>query len=185
MVPIAIVGIVAVWFLFLVIWATRYVKGGPNKVLIVSGRKIQLPDGNTAGYRFVKGGGTFVFPILEQLETLSLEVVTLEFNRLKVRAAKGAAMSVDGVVQFKINGDYRSIAAAAEQLLSKSEQEIKSIVQIVLEKHLGPAAGSSTAQELDQSLGSFAGRVQEAATPDLNAMGIGIVSLTLREVRSA
>ena len=45
---IAVVGIVVVVFLFIIVWASRYTKVGPNQVLIVSGRQHRFtdPDGN-------------------------------------------------------------------------------------------------------------------------------------------
>ena len=49
-----------VTIVFMVIALSRYVKVGPNQVLIVSGRKVQLPDGRCVGFRLVKGGGSFV-----------------------------------------------------------------------------------------------------------------------------
>ena len=42
------------------IMLSRCVKVGPDQVLIVSGRKVQLPAGRCVGFRLVKGGGTFV-----------------------------------------------------------------------------------------------------------------------------
>ena len=53
------VGIVVVFFLFIMLWASRYTKVGPNEVLIVSGRKNTYidPDGSAhgRGFRIVKG----------------------------------------------------------------------------------------------------------------------------------
>src|ERR1039457_7475944 len=55
------IAFVVVWiFAAIAIWLSRYTKVGPNQVLIVSGRKVQLPDGRFIGFRIVKGGGTFV-----------------------------------------------------------------------------------------------------------------------------
>ena len=181
MASIAIMIIVV--FLFMAMWATRYVKGSPNKVLIVSGRKIRLPDGTFRGYRIVKGGGTFVLPILEKVDVLSLDVMTLEFNRARMRNAKGVTLIVDGAGQFKINGDDLSIATAAEQLLGKSEDEIKTLVRLVLEKHFGAVAGSSGAEDLSRDLDGYANRIQTAAGADLGKMGISLVSLLIREIR--
>jgi uncharacterized membrane protein YqiK len=75
LIPIlAAAAIVFVTLVFMAIALSRYVKVGPNQVLIVSGRKVQLPDGRCVGFRMVKGGGTFVFPIIERADVLSLEV---------------------------------------------------------------------------------------------------------------
>ncbi|MCS7337857.1 MAG: hypothetical protein NZ739_06415, partial [Verrucomicrobiae bacterium] len=71
------VAIVIVFFLLAGIWASRYVKVGPNEVLVISGRKRKVvdPDGTvrTVGYRIVKGGGAFVWPVFEKVDVLKLE----------------------------------------------------------------------------------------------------------------
>src|SRR6266568_2070891 len=102
---IVVVGIVLYIFVFAAIWASRYVKVGPNQVLIVSGRQRQLPDGTRVGFRLVKGGGTFVFPVVEKVDVLSLEVFSIEMPKLKARAAKGVTVETDCVAQVKIKGD--------------------------------------------------------------------------------
>src|SRR5438046_1105558 len=101
---IAAAAMVLVMFVFIAIWVSRYVKVGPNQVLIVSGRKVQLPDGRIVGFRIVKGGGTFVFPFVEKAEVLSLEVFSIDMPKSKVRAAKDESAEVDCVAQIKIKG---------------------------------------------------------------------------------
>ena len=67
---IAIGGLLVVIFLFTIVWASLYTKVGPNEVLIVSGRQHRVigPDGKVAvrGFRVVKGGGTFIIPVVEK-----------------------------------------------------------------------------------------------------------------------
>jgi flotillin len=60
-----VAAMVLVTLLFAAVWASRYVKVGPNRVLIVSSRLHQLPDGTRRGFRIVRGGGTFVIPVIE------------------------------------------------------------------------------------------------------------------------
>src|SRR2546422_3193816 len=129
---IVVVGIV-LYLLFAFIWTSRYVKVGPNQVLIISGRQRQLPDGTRVGFRLLKGGGTFVFPVVEKVDVLSLEVFSVEMPKSKARAAKGVSVETDCVAQVKINGDDASIIAATEHFLSKSEGEMKNIVRPILE----------------------------------------------------
>jgi flotillin len=78
---VAIVGIILVVFINLAIWVSRYTKVGPNQVLIVSGRQNRYVDSDgsvrTIGFRVVKGGGTFVWPVIEKVDALSLEVLTV------------------------------------------------------------------------------------------------------------
>ena len=179
----AVAGVILWVFVFAGIWASRYAKVGPNQVLIVSGRKYQLPDGMSVGFRIVKGGGTFVFPVIEKLDVLSLEVLTIEVPKCKVPTAKGAPAVVDCIAQVKIRGDDVSIYAAIEHFLSKKEEEIKQIVWLVLEKHLRSVCGNLSVEEIGQSLAACAAKVEAAASTDLGNMGVGIVSFTIRDVR--
>ncbi len=184
MIIVAVVGIVLVYIFFGAIWASRYTKVGPNQVLIVSGRQRLLPDGTRVGFRCVKGGGTFVMPVIEKADVLSLEVFTVDMPRSRIRTADGAALEADCAAQVKIKSDDASIVAAAEHFLSKKPEEIKSVVRPVLEKHLRAALGGSNLAAMQQKVDACAEQVQSAAAAELGKMGLGFVSFTIREVRA-
>ena len=183
----AIVGIVIVIFVFGLVWASRYTKVGPNEVLVVSGRQYRVtdPDGKTAvrGFRIVKGGGTFVIPVLEKVDILSLELLTIDVQTPEVYTSKGVPVKVDGVAQIKVKGDDISIATASEQFLSKRVEEIKNIAMQTLEGHLRAILGTMTVEEIYQNRDAFAAKVQEVAAGDMANMGLGIVSFTIRDIR--
>jgi flotillin len=171
---------VVVTIIFTAIWASRYVKVGPNRVLIVSGRVYQMPDGTRRNFRIVKGGGTFVFPVIEKAQALSLEVLAIEMPKWRARAANGASLEADCLAQVKIKGDDASIAAAAEHFLSKNEEEMKKLVRPILEKHLHAIVGTSSIEETGRDLEACAARVPAAASEDLGNLGLGLVSFTMR-----
>jgi flotillin len=183
LVIIAAVAVVLVFFVYVGIWASRFVKVGLNQVLVVSGRKVRLPDGRCVGYRIVKGGGTFVFPVVERADVLSLEVISLEVFKSKAQTAGGQAVQADCVVQVKINSDDVSLVAAMEHFLSKSQTEIASIVRPILEKHLSSVLASSSLEAATQNPATCAALVETAATKDLGQMGLSIVSFSIRNVR--
>jgi flotillin len=178
---IAMVGVVLVVIVFAAIWVSRYVKVGPNRVLIVSGRQHLLPDGTRRGFRIVRSGGTFVVPVIEKADVLSLEVLGIEMPKLRVRTA-GEPVEVDCLAQVKIKGDEASILAAAEHFLSKNEGEMKNIVKPVLERHLRTVLGNLGGQETGRDPEACAAKVEAAASPDLGKMGLGIVSFTIQSV---
>src|SRR5258706_10068792 len=184
---VGFVGIVFVFFVFLAFGAGRYTKVGPNQVLVVSGRKHSYrdPDGTvqSRGFRIKKGGGTFVIPIMEKVDILSLELMTIDVQTPEVYTSKGVPVKVDGVAQIKVKGDDISIATAAEQFLSKSTDEIKSVAMQTLEGHLRAILGTMTVEEIYQNRDAFASKVQEVAAGDMANMGLGIVSFTIRDIR--
>ncbi|MCI0535355.1 MAG: flotillin family protein [Verrucomicrobiales bacterium] len=189
LVALAIGGIVVVIFLFGLVWASRYTKVGPNEVLVVSGRKYKQidPDGaaHMRGFRIVKGGGTFVMPVVEKVDILSLELLTIDVQTPEVYTSKGVPVKVDGVAQIKVKGDDISIATAAEQFLSKGTDEIKNIAMQTLEGHLRAILGTMTVEEIYQNRDAFASKVQEVAAGDMANMGLGIVSFTIRDIRDS
>ncbi len=112
--------VVFVVFLLFIMVMSRYVKVAPNQILVVSGRRRRLPDGTVVGFRVVKGGGTFVYPVLEKADVLSLDVLSVEIPRIKARTANGNSVEVDGMAQIKINGDDASIVPAMEFFWARS-----------------------------------------------------------------
>src|SRR5260370_7145319 len=90
------------------------------------------------GFRVVKGGGSFIIPMIEKVDLLSLELLTIDVQTPEVYTSKGVPVKVDGVAQIKVKGDDISIATAAEQFLSKKTEDIKNIPSQTLEPHSRP-----------------------------------------------
>src|SRR5215467_6505865 len=190
--PWVVVGVAAVlfvFFMFVGIWASRYTKVGPNQVLVISGRKHRItePDGTgrDVGFRVVKGGGVFVWPVYEKVDILSLELLTIDVQTPEVYTSKGVPVKVDGVAQIKVKGDDVSIRTAAEQFLGKAQDEVRNIATQTLEGHLRAILGTMTVEEIYQNRDAFASKVQEVAAGDMANMGLGIVSFTIRDIRDS
>jgi flotillin len=176
--------LVAMVFIFLIIYAARYVKVGPNEVLIVSGRKHTVREtGKVVGFRIVQGGGTFVWPVFEKAETLSLELMTIDVKTPSVYAISGVPVRVDGVAQIKVKGERTAIATAAEQFLSKSPTEVMQVAHQTLEGHLRAIIGKLTVEELYRDRDKFAQNVQSESATDFANMGLQIVSFTIKEIQ--
>lgn len=187
-VAIAILAVAFVTLAVAWVFAGRYIKVGPNEVLVISGRRRHLKDplsGETVvrNFRAVKGGGTFIVPVLERVDRLSLELMTIEVITPKVYTLRGVAVTVDGVSQVKVRGDDVSIGTAAEQFLSKTAVEIKKVALQTLEGHLRAILGTMTVEEVYRDRDAFAQRVQEVAAGDMANMGLQIISFTIRDIR--
>jgi len=185
---VAIVGVIFVTGVFLGFYSSRYKKVGPNEVLVISGRRHAAidpvtGDKTTRNFRIVKGGGAFIWPVLERVDDLSLEIMTIDVITPKVYTIQGVPITVDGVAQVKIRGDDVSIATASEQVLSKSQDEIRNVALQTLEGHLRAILGTLTVEEVYKDRDAFAARVQDVAAGDLANMGLSIVSFTIKDIR--
>ena len=181
-----VIVVLGAMFAAILLYASRYKKVGPNEVLVISGRRHRalLPSGETVevGYRICKGGGAFIWPILEKYDLLSLELITLDVRTPEVYTIAGVPLIVDGVAQVKVRSDDVSIGTAAEQFLSKGPSEILNIARMTLEGHLRGILGTLTVEEVYKDRESFSQRVQQMAATDMAHMGLQIVSFTLKEI---
>jgi flotillin len=169
------------------VYKSLYKKVGPNEVLIISGGHGQVitddkGERTRLGFRIVKGGGSFVNPIKERMETISLELITLDIVTPEFYTKMGVPIKVDGVAQIKVKGDDISIRTAAEQFLNKSREEIKNIAYQTVAGHLRAILGTLTVEEVYAAHETFAQKVAEVSAGDLSNMGLEIISFTIREI---
>ena len=186
----ALIGIFGLLFVFLIlamVYSSRYKKVGPNEVLIISGRGTAVMDATTGktyrrSFRIVRGGGTFIWPVLERVDHLSLELMTIEVVTPNVYTLQGVPVTVDGVAQVKVGSDDVSMVTASEQFLSKSTVEIQNVALQTLEGHLRAIVGTMTVEEIYKDRDKFAQRVQEVSSLDMKNMGLVIVSFTIKNI---
>jgi flotillin len=163
-------------------FSKNYIKVPPNAVAIFSGRKHKLPDNGVVGYRMVRGGAAFRWPLLEQVDYLSLNVFTIPLEIKRAYTLKGVPISVKAVANVKIKGDDMSLAAAAERFLGMTHDTIQKVIFQTLEGHLRSILGTLTVEEVNSDRASFAQKLTSEAALDLERMGIGVDVLTIQDI---
>jgi flotillin len=187
---IAVFGIFFVAIGFLIVYVSRVKKVGPNEVLVISGRKHVRINPLTGkeeevSYRVVTGGRSFIYPVLERVDDLSLELMTIEVTTADVYTLEGVPVTVDGVAQVKIGSDEISIGTAAERFLSKSRSEIEHVAHETLAGHLRAILGALTVEQIYKEREAFAQQVQEVSTDDMGNMGLSIDSFVIKDIQDA
>jgi flotillin len=171
-------------FALIAVYASRVQKVGPNEVLVISGRQRRNPDtGEIEPYKIVKGGRSFIWPILERVDRISLEIMTIEVTTEDVYSKQGVAITLEGVAQIKVASDNVSIRTAAERFLSKTRAEIINVAHETLAGHLRGIVGTLTVEEIYSERDKFAQSVQEVSAGDLANMGLGIDTFVIKDVR--
>lgn len=187
LVVIVVGGLLVMVVIFFVMMANRYVKVGPNEALVVSGfGRTEVDQAGRRlreGFKIVRGGGTFVWPIFQRAEVLSLEVMTIDVKTPEVQSVTGMPVIVEGVAQIKVKGDDMSIKTAAEFFLSKTQSEIMNVALQTLEGHLRAIIGRLTVEELFREREKFSQEVQKISGTDFTNMGLEVVSLTVKEIK--
>ncbi len=169
-------GLMVLAILFLMSMLARlYRKAGPHEALIVYGFR---------GTRVIQGHGTVIFPMVENCKGLSLELMSFDVApQQDLYTKQGVAVTVEAVAQIKVKSDRESILTAAEQFLTKSDQERESLIRLVMEGHLRGIIGQLTVEEIVKQPEMVGDRMRGTCADDMNKMGLEVISFTIKEVR--
>ncbi len=174
--------------LIVLLFAKQYRKVGPNEILIISGGKKRsriAADGTKSkiGYRYRVGGGTFVFPFFETVDTLPVEVLTLNIRTPEVLTNGGVPLMADAVAQIKIDSSEHAIHIAAEQFLGIGKEGIREVAESILEGEMRAVIGTMTVEEIYKGRHEFSKLVNQAAQTDFSSMGLVLMSFALKDIR--
>src|SRR6202163_3127546 len=172
---VGVVAIVVVVIVLLQIVGRLLRKVGPNQALIVYG---------AGGTRVITGGSHFVVPLYERWQELSLELMSFDVAPPQdLYTTQGVAVNVEAVTQIKVRSDAESVRTAAEQFLSKTQADRDNLIRLVMEGHLRGIVGQLTVEELVKDPESVGGKMLRTVTPDMEKMGLEVISFTIKDVR--
>jgi flotillin len=181
-IPLVVVLVVLALILAMALFSRNYIKVAPNAVAILSGRKHRLADNRVIGYRMIRGGAAFRWPLLEQVDYLWLNVFTIPLEIKRAYTLQGVPISVKAVANVKIKSDDISLSAAAERFLKMPPEQIQRVIFQTLEGHLRAILGTLTVEEVNSDRQSFAQKLTTESSADLERMGIGVDVLTIQEI---
>jgi flotillin len=171
-------GIVLLFVLSLIvlrIYASLLRKVGPNQALIVYGR---------GGTRIVTGRAILVIPLFNHAQEFSLELMSFDVAPTQVLyTTQGVAVNVEAVTQIKVRSDEQSVKTAAEQFLSKHQEDRENLIRLVMEGHLRGIVGQLTVEDLIKDPESVGTKMLRTVTPDMEKMGLEVISFTIKDVR--
>jgi hypothetical protein len=164
----------------------------PNRALVLYGgsRSRAGTSGNRSVElrqpRIVVGGGVFVPPWRHGSESLSLTPVDAEARvLLGVPGADGEDIGweVHLTVQVKIPAEPRMLAVAAENLLGRSEAEIRVLVIREVEAIAPAVVYRELSNKGEPSWDHLAAEIQAAVAPELVALGLEVRTLSVTQLR--
>lgn len=165
-------GVIGVIILLIIIM-TGYVKASTDEMIIISGYKKQP--------RYITGRATIKIPFFERKDRLTLQVVKIDVKTEKpVPTNEFIDVSVDSVVVAKISDEPELVKLASQNFLNKDENYIMNMVMDVLEGNIREIIGTMTLRDMISDRQAFADKVEKNAVPDMQKMGIEIVSFNVQ-----
>jgi flotillin len=176
-------GITFVGFLFLLIFIKKLlIICHPNEIVILSGRKRQLPDGSYVGYRIIRGGRALRIPIIEKAARMSLEVIPIELHVSNCYSKGGIPLTVNAIANIKIDSKEPTLGNSVERFLGMKREEILQIAKDTLEGNLRGVLASLTPEEVNEDRLKFAHTLIDEAEDDLKQLGLQLDTLKIQNV---
>src|SRR5436309_4471729 len=173
---VVVVAVVVV-FILIQTYGRLLRKVGPNQALIVYG---------AGGTKIITGGSKLVIPLTQRADVFPLELMSFDVApRQDLYTSQGVAVNVEAVTQIKVRSDEESITTAAEQFLSKSQQDRENLIRLVMEGHLRGIVGQLTVEELVKDPENVGSKMLKTVTPDMDKMGLEVISFTIKDVRDS
>ncbi|MBR2928086.1 MAG: flotillin family protein [Oscillospiraceae bacterium] len=158
--------------LLVVLVLVGYVKAPPDTAYMISGfRKPRILIGK-AGIRI---------PVLERLDKLSLKMFSVDVKTTDyVPNAEYINVKVDATVKIRIGQSEEMMSLASKFFLNEGEDMIIRRVQDTLEGNMREIVGQMRLEEMVTDRKAFGERVQENAFPDLQKMGLEMISFNVQ-----
>ena len=165
-IPIAI-GVI----LLLLIIITGYIKAPPDTAYIISGLRRKI----------IIGKASIRIPFFERVDKLKLQLIAVDVKTSSaVPTADYININVDANVNVKVSSDPQLIKLGAENFLNKDTAYVAKVAREVLEGNMREIVGQMSLEAMVNDRKAFAEKVQENAAPDLNRMGLEIVSFNVQ-----
>lgn len=183
---LVLISIICVIVALIALLGMCYRKVGPNQVLIITGGLlngpylVNVPETNTK-VKVVKGGGTWVWPIIQQAEVESLDTFTIDVEVQNVMTKDAVKVNAKANVVLRVGGDKKSIAIASEKILGLNEQERNQQMYLVTKGAVRDTLSQMTPKDA-YNREQFATNVKAACEPIFSNMGLEITSMSITDI---
>lgn len=154
----------------------------PNEILIFSGRKHRTEDGRMVGYRVVFGGRGTLVPILEEVKSMDVGLMSVPMQISGAYSEGGIPLNVHAIANVKVSTDRRFVGNAIERFLGRNQVEVARVVKETLEGHLRGVLATMTPEELNEDRLKFARTLEMSAKPDLEKLGFELDVLKIQHI---
>jgi flotillin len=155
----------------------------PNEIVILSGRQRKGPDGEKLGYRIIRGGRGFKWPLIESVNRLSLTTRSIKINLGKVLCSGMIPVEIEGRANIKLAGrTHEGMENAIERFLGKSEDNIDKTAQQVIEGILRGIMAEYSPENANTQRIEVMKQVASRAKEELKKLGIVLDSFQILSI---
>ena len=177
---VAILPIIAVVVAILIVAAllNRYRRCPSDKLLVIYGT-----TANGGSATCVHGGGTFVWPIIQDYAYLSLRPISIEANLTNALSRQNIRVDVPCRFTVGISTEGDSMNNAAERLLGLTPGEIQDMARDILFGQLRLVIASMSIEELNSDRDKFPENIMKNVEIELKKVGLKLINVNVTDIK--
>jgi flotillin len=157
--------------------ASRYRRCPSNRVLVVYGSV-----GSGKSSKCVHGGGTFVWPIIQDFAYLSLEPIVIDIPLEGALSQNNIRVNVPSTFTVGVSTDPVLMNNAAERLLNLQTAQVREQAQDIILGQLRLVIATLTIEEINRDREKFMTLVNENVAKEINKLGLDLINVNIRDI---
>ena len=167
----------ATLFSLVVMFVSRYKRCPSNRVLVISGK---VGGGNAA--KCISGGGSFVWPVIQEYGYLSLEPIQIDIPLRDALSFENIRISVPSVFTVAVGTEPELRQNAAIRLLGLDSNHIKRQAQDIIFGQLRQVIASMRIEEINRDREAFLHNIQSSLEPELKKIGLVLINVNITDI---
>jgi flotillin len=169
--------------LIIIFFKSNIVLCQPNELVVIAGRTRKLADGSTIGYRVLRGGRGFKWPMVESVARLPLTSLPVELYIGKAMCQGMIPVVIEAKAMVKMAGrEADGMDEAIERFLGKGADAVTKTAKQALDGALRGVFATMTPEKANADRLELARQAADNARTDLRRLGIVLDFLQIQEV---
>ncbi len=168
---------IAVAIVLFISIVNRYRRCPSDKILVVYGT-----TGNKGSAKCIHGGGTFVWPIIQDYAYLSLTPISIDANLTNALSGQNIRVDVPSRFTVGISTDPEYMPAAAERLLGLSAVQIQELARDILFGQLRLVIATMSIEELNNDRDKFLAAISANVEVELKKIGLRLINVNVTDI---
>lgn len=174
---LSILAFVALFVSTVAFLAKRYRRCPSDKILVIYGKIA----GNQAA-KCIHGGGTLVWPLIQDYSYLSLTPMTMSIPLENALSLQNIRIHVPSTFTVGISINPLIMANAAERLLGLASTSIEGMAREIIFGQLRLTVASLTIEQINQDREKFLSEIRKNVEPELNKIGLYLINVNITDI---
>ena len=174
---VALIAAVVLIFFTIVFMASRYKRCPSDKILVIYGR---VEKGRSS--RTIHGGGTFVWPLIQDYAYISLTPITINIPLENALSLQNIRIDVPSTFTVGVSTSPEIMSNAAERILHLSKAEVEEMAKEIIFGQLRLTVASLTIEQINQDRESFLDSIRRNVEPELNKIGLQLINVNITDI---